>query len=55
MVPWRPASAESAFSRCGVIRSGTTPVARYSISCRDPSSAADEGRTMRSTAASGLK
>ena len=34
---------------------GTTPVGRYSISWREPSSAADEGSTIRSTEASGAR
>ena len=38
-----------------VRRSGTTPVGRYSISWRGPSSAADDGRTIRSTEASGAR
>ena len=42
-------------ARCGVMRSGTRPVGRYSVSWREPSSALDDGRIIRSTDASGRR
>ena len=53
--PCRSPIRSSACARCGVSRSGTWPVARYSVIERAPSSAPDEGRAMRSTAASGAR
>ena len=48
-----PAKQKDLGSRFGVSRSGTRPVGRYSTIWRGPASAEDDGRTMRSTLASG--
>ena len=51
--PWRSPIRSSACVRCGVRRGGSTPVARYSVAVRAPSSAELLGIAMRTTRRAG--